>query len=726
MKTFKNFWKERATELTKTEKEAICKMIDVEKQDNPWAICTATVGRDSPKYESCVLDVKAKLGKCKNMQKAVSFHKRAPSYGDLWEIQQFIEKLYREGKGIDEIVSMAERKFPDIDKGDIRATAENIIPEFPEDEETKAQKGRIDPKVGEKLNQFSRAVNGKLHDIYGRIIKIGNDVRAQLLVDGRVYDEVDGAWNDDEGGRDSAGMEAVSMVEDAARGAYDDKMGKSMQKRIEEGEEQATELTKTEKEAICKMIDVEKQDNPWAICTAAVGRDSPKYESCVLQVKRGFGKDALGPFPLTGEKMQKAVNLTEARKEVEQSFPFIKVIDRDSLRVRTDQGPVVVRREETYSGSWGSGMATYGEIQGDWRQVKAIYDDCQEAFRMLDRVMQKTRIEKQRTIGAKWKAEVRRLVKEANKQGIYNNDEVFEYVKEKLPVEAFETWEAAYSEIERLSHDFNMEKDMGIEGAGPVPKSLLAEQDLEGETKKTKSFKDFWKQTKTKGQLAYGVEGEVKLVAENNYGDFRTRAEVERNVRQAIDDTLDWVKDADDRAGLKAVNQNKIVDEICEENEIKKSISQTKLFKEYWKKVIGKIRKDHAERVGGLLKDFEDEIKDEEEGTEHYQDLAEKNPEHASEFNAMAQDEAGHKDKLEMMKSEEFEGVTVYDNGGKTEDRYTIITPQGNFGMSSDAQSPAGFNQYVGDVTEGSHLGRKVNPDSLPSDVKEAIRRRLK
>lgn len=62
---FKNFWKK----FTETEEETkdignplTLSIDDVYKQNNPWAICTAQVGRDSDKYESCVMDVKAKLG----------------------------------------------------------------------------------------------------------------------------------------------------------------------------------------------------------------------------------------------------------------------------------------------------------------------------------------------------------------------------------------------------------------------------------------------------------------------------------------------------------------------------------------------------------------------------------------------------------------------------------------------------------------------------------------
>jgi len=63
-----------------------------------------------------------------------------------------------------------------------------------------------------------------------------------------------------------------------------------------------------------------------------------------------------------------------------------------------------------------------------------------------------------RTIGGKWKNRVKKVVDEANSKGIFGLNETFEYVKEKLPVTVFEIWEGAYSEIQRIAMDYNMEK----------------------------------------------------------------------------------------------------------------------------------------------------------------------------------------------------------------------------------------------------------------------------
>lgn len=71
-------------------------------------------------------------------------------------------------------------------------------------------------------------------------------------------------------------------------------------------------------------------------------------------------------------------------------------------------------------------------------------------------------------------------------------------------------------------------------------------------------------------------------------------------------------------------------------------------------------------------------------------------------------------------------GIVVYDNGGDTIDRYTVIIGKDAYGMCNNPLSPQGFNQYAGevgtDIKLGSHLGKKVNPNSLPDIVKKAIK----
>jgi hypothetical protein len=73
-KEFKKYWdklEEPSTTLSKSDKQKINKEIfkaAMEKESSPWAICTASVGRESAKYEDCVMDVKGTLGIDKEMK----------------------------------------------------------------------------------------------------------------------------------------------------------------------------------------------------------------------------------------------------------------------------------------------------------------------------------------------------------------------------------------------------------------------------------------------------------------------------------------------------------------------------------------------------------------------------------------------------------------------------------------------------------------------------------
>ncbi len=73
--------------------------------------------------------------------------------------------------------------------------------------------------------------------------------------------------------------------------------------------------------------------------------------------------------------------------------------------------------------------------------------------------------------------------------------------------------------------------------------------------------------------------------------------------------------------------------------------------------------------------------------------------------------------------------ITVYDNGGKSIDRYTVIMGNEAYGMSSDANAPNGFNQYIGvvgrDIKVGRHLGKIVKLEKLPQRVLNAIEDRM-
>lgn len=78
--------------------------------------------------------------------------------------------------------------------------------------------------------------------------------------------------------------------------------------------------------------------------------------------------------------------------------------------------------------------------------------------------------------------------------------------------------------------------------------------------------------------------------------------------------------------------------------------------------------------------------------------------------------------------------ITIYDNGGQTFDRYTVVnTNTGEvYGMSHNPLSPQGFNQFSGkigqDFNHPQHndaIREKVTFDSLPADVQKAIENRV-
>lgn len=75
--------------------------------------------------------------------------------------------------------------------------------------------------------------------------------------------------------------------------------------------------------------------------------------------------------------------------------------------------------------------------------------------------------------------------------------------------------------------------------------------------------------------------------------------------------------------------------------------------------------------------------------------------------------------------------LKVWDDGGKTIDRYTVRIDNSYYGMSANPYHPQGFCQYVGErgegVKEGRHLGRLLKTGeyhTLPEDVRKAIMER--
>jgi hypothetical protein len=71
--------------------------------------------------------------------------------------------------------------------------------------------------------------------------------------------------------------------------------------------------------------------------------------------------------------------------------------------------------------------------------------------------------------------------------------------------------------------------------------------------------------------------------------------------------------------------------------------------------------------------------------------------------------------------------VTVYDNGGTTFDRYTVIIGDAVFGMSMHPRDPQGFNQYCCQlpIMSTESLGLQVPLHELPEEVRKAILERI-
>lgn len=75
--------------------------------------------------------------------------------------------------------------------------------------------------------------------------------------------------------------------------------------------------------------------------------------------------------------------------------------------------------------------------------------------------------------------------------------------------------------------------------------------------------------------------------------------------------------------------------------------------------------------------------------------------------------------------------IVIWDNGGKTFDRYTVLIGRDVYGMSLHPQDPQGFGQYShtikkGEVyTGGTDPGKKVPFEKLPDDVQVEIARRI-
>jgi hypothetical protein len=78
---------------------------------------------------------------------------------------------------------------------------------------------------------------------------------------------------------------------------------------------------------------------------------------------------------------------------------------------------------------------------------------------------------------------------------------------------------------------------------------------------------------------------------------------------------------------------------------------------------------------------------------------------------------------------EDKEEFSIYDSGEEHFDRYTLFVGGSVFGMSINANSPQGFNQYLGDEDEMPEseevVGKKVGFKELPEQLQKAIMERV-
>jgi hypothetical protein len=80
--------------------------------------------------------------------------------------------------------------------------------------------------------------------------------------------------------------------------------------------------------------------------------------------------------------------------------------------------------------------------------------------------------------------------------------------------------------------------------------------------------------------------------------------------------------------------------------------------------------------------------------------------------------------------------IRVYDNGGKTIDRYTLVIPSLNtphtneyFGFNEDPFFPTGFGQYAGEYPlehSYKHLGKLIPTESLPDQAKKYVKQNIR
>lgn len=78
-----------------------------------------------------------------------------------------------------------------------------------------------------------------------------------------------------------------------------------------------------------------------------------------------------------------------------------------------------------------------------------------------------------------------------------------------------------------------------------------------------------------------------------------------------------------------------------------------------------------------------------------------------------------------------METMRIYDNGGKTLDRYTVLymdDPQGDGSFGGRGMNSAPFHGigYYITGTPGRHLGKRIKLEDLPEDCQKLIKQDMK
>jgi len=85
-------------------------------------------------------------------------------------------------------------------------------------------------------------------------------------------------------------------------------------------------------------------------------------------------------------------------------------------------------------------------------------------------------------------------------------------------------------------------------------------------------------------------------------------------------------------------------------------------------------------------------------------------------------------EQIEKYLINELAVKAIYDNGGKTADRYTIVfSDRSALALSDNPEHPQGVSQIEpGPVKLGKHLGKSILFKDLPKNVQKHVKEKMK